>query len=204
MARKPPSWLTRHWRGSDAELGDVLEEYANGAGLVWLIRQWISCHRPPIQPPVERRPLMLSNVWIDIRHAARGLRNNPGFASIAILAIALGIGINTGIFSVLNGFALREIPVPASAELSSIHRLLEGVRDRSTHGSGTMVSTQEYRLFRDQSRSFSSLMGYAPFWEVTLGGEQLRRINGELITCGLLSDSGAGACRRQSVHGIEL
>src|SRR4029453_15289545 len=104
------------------------------------------------------RATMLSNLCSDIRYAARGLRNNPGFASVAILAIALGIGINTGIFSVLNGFALREIPVPASAQLSSIHRLLEGVPDRSTHGSGTMVSTQEYRLFRDQSRSLSSLM----------------------------------------------
>jgi hypothetical protein len=127
---------------------------------------------------------MLSNLWNDIHYTARDLRKNPGFASVAILAIALGIGINTGIFSVLNGFALREIPVPASAQLSSIHRLLEGVPDRSTHGTGTMVSTQEYRLFRDQSRSLSSLMGYAPFWEVTLGGDQLRRVNGELVTCG--------------------
>lgn len=184
MARKPPSWLVRLWKGSEEELGDVLEEYSQGASLFWLVRQWISSRRPIIYQPVERKTYVLLNLWSDIRYAARGLRSSPGFTSVAILAIALGIGINTGIFSVLNGFALREIPVPRPAELSSIHRILEGVRDRSTHGSGTMVSTQEYRLFRDQAKSLSSLMGYAPFMEVTLGGDQLRRINGDLVTCG--------------------
>jgi hypothetical protein len=74
MARKPPSWLMRLWRGSDAELGDVLEEYAQGAGLVWLVRQWISSYRPTVQPPLEGRTLLLSNLWLDIRYTARGLR----------------------------------------------------------------------------------------------------------------------------------
>src|SRR5690242_16699579 len=88
------------WRGSEAELGDALEEYPH-KGSLWLLRQSMS----------YRRSTMLANLWSDLRYAARGLGNNLGFAAAAILAIALGIGINTGIFSVLNAVALRELPV---------------------------------------------------------------------------------------------
>ena len=62
---------------------------------------------------------MLSNVRNDIRYALRTLRHNPGFALAAIVPIALGIGINTALFSLLNSVAWRPLPVPDPEALVS-------------------------------------------------------------------------------------
>jgi len=55
----------------------------------------------------------------DVRYTARSLRNNPAFAAVAILSLALGIGANTAIFSLLNAVALKSLPVAAPGELSA-------------------------------------------------------------------------------------
>ncbi|HSC17119.1 MAG TPA: hypothetical protein VLI71_18455, partial [Gammaproteobacteria bacterium] len=59
----------------------------------------------------------------DLRYAARRLLASPGFTAAAVATIAIGVGINTGIFSVLSGFALRELPAPEADELVSIHQI---------------------------------------------------------------------------------
>ncbi len=62
----------------------------------------------------------LESLWLDLRHALRGLRRSPGFAAVAILTLALGIGINTAIFSVVNGLLLRTLPVTEPERLALV------------------------------------------------------------------------------------
>ena len=69
---------------------------------------------------------MLSNVRNDIRYALRTLGRNPGFALAAIVPIALGIGINTGVFSILNSVAWRPLPVPEPDALVSVYQDFRG------------------------------------------------------------------------------
>ena len=71
----------------------------------------------------------LENVWRDVRFAVRGLRRFPGFAAVAILTLALGIGANSAVFSVVNGLLLRALPVTAPERLAMIstqHSVNEG------------------------------------------------------------------------------
>ena len=191
MAREPSRgvWLLLRIaaiRGSDAELGDIVEEYAAGErGNVWLCRQVLSTLRSRSRPAVvdERKTAMLSNLWSDVRYAARTLRQSPGFAAAALAPIALGIGINTGIFSILNSVAFRQLPVPASSELISVHQQFQGVKQRRIHGARSMFSVPEYRAYRDGTQTLSGLMAYTVPWTFTLAGETPREIEGVFVTC---------------------
>ena len=126
---------------------------------------------------------MLSNVRNDIRYALRTLRRNPGFALAAIVPIALGIGINTGLFSILNSVAWRPLPVPDADALVSIHQDFRGGPRRTVHGARSLLSIPEYRAYRDEAHTLTGLMAYSREWTVTLGRESPQEIDGILVTC---------------------
>ena len=174
------------FRASDAELGDLREAYALGdRSALWLCRQVASTlrrHRPGAVHEKGRRP-MLSNLSSDVRYGWRTLRRNPGFAVAAIAPIALGIGIDTGIFSILNSVALRPLPTPDSGAMVSIHQELRGVQHRRVEGSRSMFSLPEYRVYRDRTQTLSGLMAFSRPWAVALGGESPQEIEGAVVSC---------------------
>src|SRR5260370_10812848 len=121
--------------------------------------------------------------WRDLRYGARALAKNPGFTVVAILAIALGIGVNTGIFSVLNGVALKALPVPRAEQNVSVDQIFHRKFRRNLHGESGLFSYSEYKNYRENNHVFSGLLAYAPFLEATLGGESPKQLMGAETSC---------------------
>jgi len=83
------------------------------------------------------------NLLTDVRLALRGLRRNPLFAAVAILSLALGIGANTAIFTLIDQILLRKLPVRAPDELVMLYQ--EGVHMGSNMG----YRMHSYPLYQD-------------------------------------------------------
>jgi putative ABC transport system permease protein len=90
----------------------------------------------------------------DLKYAVRMLAKTPGFAVIAVLTLALGIGANSAIFSVIDTVLLRPLPFPKSNELISVWSKVQGEAERETG------SFPDYADIRDQSQTLDSLFAY--------------------------------------------
>jgi predicted permease len=98
------------------------------------------------------------NFLMDVRYALRMLRQNPGFTCVAILTLALGIGANTAIFSVINAVLLRTLPVRDPQQLVVLtDPEEEGVWVGSSDGERIMLTEHEFEGLRDQNEVFSGV-----------------------------------------------
>jgi hypothetical protein len=126
---------------------------------------------------------MFSNCLRDLHYTVRHLRQNLGFATAAILTTALGIGLNTGVFSVLNGVALRALPTPDANALVSIYQEIHNAGRRSIHGAPNMFSTSEYRAYRDSARTLSAVAAYSLDETLTVGSAAPEELHGVFVSC---------------------
>ncbi|MCI0349213.1 MAG: ABC transporter permease, partial [Acidobacteriales bacterium] len=139
----------------------------------------------------EQRGLpMLETLWQDLRFGLRMLRKNPGFSLIVILTLALGIGVNTALFSVFNAVALRPLPVKDPDRIVKVYRKELGKSWREASGSVSLFSYPEYTDQRDNAQSFSGLTAYASTF-LTLGGAEVEGIRGVLVAGNYFSVLGA-------------
>jgi putative ABC transport system permease protein len=118
------------------------------------------------------------NLIGDVRHSFRALIKSPGFSIVAILALALGIGANTAIFSVIDRVLLRPLPFPDSERILRLQR-------HFPNGEGTSVSIPKFMAWR-KSRAFQSMAAY-DFGSVGLNlgaGDRRDPVNAVHVTAG--------------------
>jgi putative ABC transport system permease protein len=96
----------------------------------------------------------MDKLWMDVRYSFRTLAKNPGFAFIAIVVLALGIGATTAIFSVVNAVLIRPLPYKDPARLVAFSSLVRRAGVSRTFGT---VSLNEVERWRDESRSLASV-----------------------------------------------
>ncbi|HEY2805644.1 MAG TPA: ABC transporter permease [Gemmatimonadales bacterium] len=132
----------------------------------------------------------LASVADDLRYALRGLRGNPGFAAIAILSLALGIGANAAIFTLVNAVMLRSLPVNDPASLIAV------TDERPSQGpvSGSAVLTNPiWEAVRDRSSGVGSFFAYGDTrFDLSTGGV-VRRIPAYWVSGGAFQVLGVGA-----------
>lgn len=124
---------------------------------------------------------MLNSTLQDLRYAFRALLKHRNFTVAALLTLALGIGINTGIFTLLYSVAFRPLPVKDPDRVVSIFQTFEGEFSRQVEGNVELLSYPEYLNYRDRVNGFSGLIASADTG-LFLGNDNVERINGLLVT----------------------
>jgi ABC-type antimicrobial peptide transport system permease subunit len=120
----------------------------------------------------------------DLRYTSRTLRKSPGFAAVAVLMLALGIGANTAIFSVVDGLLLRPLPYPEPDALVQIRH----VNQRG--GSILNFAYPNFVDLREQNRSLDAVGAYASVRISVTGGSEPTRVEGAYVTEGFFESLG--------------
>ncbi len=123
----------------------------------------------------QRGFVRVEQFWQDTRHAGRSLRKSPGFALIAILSLALGIGVNTAIFTLVNGILLKRLPLPEADRVVQLE-----ARGKTWTSQG--LSFPQFRELRRQTSIFSAVTGLEPNRAVLDLGGNPQQIDIELVT----------------------
>ena len=130
----------------------------------------------------------MAGIFQDIRYAARQLRKAPGFAAVAVVTLALGIGANTAIFSVVNGVLLRPL---AFKDAERLVRLWHVPPQKSFPGIPTFsVSPANYLDWQSQNHVFEQMavMGYYGF--TMTGGDKPEQVDASSVSAGFFSTLG--------------
>jgi len=162
----------------------VLEEMSGNQALVVELRR---VETSPVQEPVvwgeERKGNMLVDLIQDLRYGARMLAKNVGFTAIAVLALALGIGANTAMFSVIDAVLLRPLPYSDANQLV----LVASTWERGGITTPYSSSPPDFFDWRDQNRSFSSMFAYYVNEYALTGRAEARRVRAVLATAAMFS-----------------
>jgi putative ABC transport system permease protein len=119
----------------------------------------------------------MDTLWHDLRYGARMLRRNPGFAAVAILTLAIGIGANIVIFSVVNGILLKPLPFPDSHRVVTIWET-----DANRNVTRGTASAAEFLDWRDMNHVFQELSCWRALYFTITGGGEPERVWGSQVS----------------------
>ena len=124
--------------------------------------------------------MLLETLWQDLCYGARMLSKKPGFSAIAVLTLALGIGANTAIFSVVNAVLLRPLPFAEPDALIAV-----GQNNSQNRARLSQFSFRNFADFRDRSQSFERLAAYYNTNLTLTGDREAVRLRGTVVTADL-------------------
>jgi len=128
----------------------------------------------------------LESVMADLKLAMRRLRKSPGFTASVILTLAIGIGANTAVFSVVNSVLLKPLPYPASDQIVALWLDAPGAGGLANFSSGLQLSPSMYLTFAEHSRTFQSIGLWLSSTANVTGIEQPEWVQSDQISDGVL------------------
>jgi putative ABC transport system permease protein len=139
----------------------------------------------------------MKTLWKDVTYAARVLLKSPGFTAVAVLAVALGVGANTAIFSVVNAVLLKPLNYEEPGQLVLINHNYPKLDLKAS------VSAPGYTYYRDNAKSFSGVAALTG-WNVNLTGEgEPERLQGMSVTTNLFQTLGASPAQGRAFTAEE-
>ena len=128
----------------------------------------------------------LDSILADLKFAFRRLRKSPGFAATVLLTLAIGIGANTVVFSVVNGVLLKPLPYPDSEQLVSLWLNAPGAGGLASFSNGLQLSVSMYFTFLEHNRTFQSMGIWTPSNASVTGVAEPEQVRTEMISNGVL------------------
>jgi hypothetical protein len=142
---------------------ESLLQELNEGDLVAGLKGSLRAARPPVPVGKEDNAGIFAGIWNDLLFGGRLLRKNPGFAIVAILSLALGIGANTTIFQLLDAVRLRTLPVKNPQQLARV-KIVDS--PHCCHGDSYSADSDLtgglWNGLRDQQQGFSKIAAWAP------------------------------------------
>ena len=132
----------------------------------------------------------VESILADLKFTLRRLRNSPGFAVTVLLTLAVGIGANTAVFSVVDGVLLKPLPYPQSDRLVALWMKAPGASGLSNFEEGLRLSPSMYFTFSEHNHTFQSLGVWVPGTANVTGIAQPEQSRTLLITDGVLETLG--------------
>jgi putative ABC transport system permease protein len=179
--------LSQHIEDRYRELvnNGATEEEASSAALAELIeRDLLLRELRRIERPIQSEPIivganiksnLLSGIWQDLRCGARALLKRPAFTAVVVATLALGIGANTALFSVVNGVLLNPLPLPNPDQLVTIHQ------SKPNFETGA-IPFPNFRDLQKENRTFSAMAISRGFGFSLIGAGDAERVSARLIT----------------------
>lgn len=128
----------------------------------------------------------LDTVSRDLRYGLRVLRRNPGFASVALLTLAIGIGANTAVFTVVSGVLLKPLPYPDSDELVAVWNRAPGAPGLADVSGGLRLSLSMYVTYAEHNRTFEHFGVWRVGTAAVTGLGEPEQVRAAFITDGTL------------------